>query len=79
MDNLTEYYESLLETFTTSGWKVFEKDLQESFDGLNTLQNITDSETFWRQKGQVEILQRMLAYREGITAAYEEMQNAESV
>jgi len=79
LDNLTEYYESLLETFSTSGWKMFEKDLQEAFDGLNTLQNIADSETFWRQKGQVEILQRMLAYRDGITAAYEEMQDAEGI
>ena len=79
MDNLTEYYESLLEVFTTSGWKVFEKDLQEALDGLNNLQNISDSETFWQRKGEVNIIQRMLAYRDGITAAYEEMQNAESV
>lgn len=79
MDDLTEYYESLLEVFATSGWKVFEKDLQEALDGLNNLQNIPDSNTFWQRKGEVNILQRMLAYREAITAAYEEMQNAESV
>lgn len=79
MNNLTEYYESLLETFSTPGWKVFEKDLQEALEGLNNLQNISDSETFWQRKGQVEVLQRMLAYRDGLTAAYEEMQDAEGI
>lgn len=79
MDNLTEYYESLLETFATPGWKLFEEDLQKGMENLNNLQNISDSETFWQRKGEVAILQRMLAYREAIIATYEEMQNAESV
>lgn len=79
MDNLTEYYESLLETFATPGWKLFEEDLQKGMENLNNLHNISDSETFWQRKGEVTILQRMLAYREAIAATYEEMQNAESV
>ncbi len=79
MDNLNEYYESLLETFSTSGWKHFEEDLKRSVDNLNTLQNIADSETFWHRKGEVSILTTLLGYKDAITAAYEEMQNVESV
>jgi hypothetical protein len=65
--------------FATSGWKHFEEDLKRSVDNLNSLQNISDSETFWHRKGEVSILTTLLGYREAMTAAYEEMQNVESV
>jgi flagellar biosynthesis/type III secretory pathway chaperone len=79
LNELNEYYESLLEIFTTSGWKHFEEDLKRSLENLNTLQNISDSETFWHRKGEVSVLQTLLGYKDAITAAYEEMQDAESV
>lgn len=79
MNELTEYYESLLGMFATSGWKHFEEDLKRSVENLNSLQNISDSETFWHRKGEVSILTTLLGYKEAITAAYEEMQNVESV
>lgn len=79
MNELTEYYESLLGMFATSGWKHFEEDLKRSVDNLNSLQNISDSETFWHRKGEVSILTTLLGYKEAMTAAYEEMQNVESV
>lgn len=79
MTELDEYYESLLELFTTSGWKHFEEDLKRSLENLNSLHNISDSETFWHRKGEVSILHTLLGYKDAITAAYEEMQNAESV
>lgn len=73
--DITEYYESLLEIFAKPGWKHFEEDLQKNLEGLNTLNNISDSDTFWHRKGEVYVLQTLLGYRDAISAAYEEMQN----
>jgi len=70
--DLQEYYESLLELFSTSGWKQFLEDIGDNLEILGDITTIPDGKQFWFRRGQVEAIQRVLAYEESILAGYEE-------
>jgi hypothetical protein len=70
--DLQEYYESLLELFSTSGWKQFLEDIGDNLEILGDITTIPDEKQFWFRRGQVEAIQRVLAYEESILAGYEE-------
>lgn len=76
---LQEYYESLLNLFTTDGWKKFQEDMRTSFDNLNNIQTIHSEEEFWLRKGQINTLSFIVNYENAAKAAYEELTNVESV
>lgn len=70
--DLQEYYENLLELFSTSGWKQFLEDIGDNLEILGDITTIPDEKQFWFRRGQVEAIQRVLAYEESILAGYEE-------
>lgn len=70
--DLQEYYESLLELFSTSGWKQFLEDIGDNLEILGDITTIPDEKQFWFRRGQVEAIQRVLAYEESILNGYEE-------
>ena len=72
---LQEYYESLLDLFSTNGWKHFKEDMAKSMLNLNDLQTVTTAEDFWLRKGQVSILSFIAGYEDAVVAAYEELRN----
>ena len=70
--DIQEYYEKLLELFSTSGWKQFLEDIGDNLEILGDITTIPDEKQFWFRRGQVEAIQRVLAYEESILAGYEE-------
>lgn len=76
---LQEYYESLLNLFTTDGWKKFQEDMSNSFNTLNDIQSINTAEEFWLRKGQVQTLSFIVNYENAAKAAYEDLTHVESV
>jgi hypothetical protein len=76
---LQEYYESLLNLFTTDGWKKFQEDMDNSLKTLNDTQSINTAEEFWLRKGQVQTLSFIVNYENAAKAAYEDLAHVESV
>ena len=72
---LNEYYESLLNLFSTDGWKNFQEDMLNSLDSLNDLQTITTADEFWLRKGQIQTLSLIVNYEQAAKSAYEELTN----
>ena len=71
---LQEYYENLLELFSTKGWKQFLEDIGDNLEVLGDISTIPDSTQFWFRKGQVEAVQRVLSYEEAIVNSYDDFQ-----
>ena len=76
---LNEYYESLLNLFSTDGWKNFQEDMLNSLDSLNDLQTITNADEFWLRKGQIQTLSFIVNYEQAAKSAYEELTNDQGV
>jgi len=64
------YFEALIDTFATVGWKAIMEDMQEGADQL-TLENCKTAEEFWRAKGQMEAYRKMLSYEDFIRQGFE--------
>lgn len=71
---LQEYYEKLLELFSTEGWKQFMEDIGDNLEILGDITTIPDENQFWFRKGQVEAVQRVLSYEQSIVNSYEDFQ-----
>ena len=71
--DLQEYYESLLELFSTVGWKNFIEDLEAQAPSLEQIRTIDSEKDLWLRKGQIDILDRVLGYEETIKNSYEEL------
>lgn len=71
---LREYYDNLLELFSTPGWKQFLEDIGDNLEIIGDISTITDGNQFWFRKGQVEAIQRILSYEETIVNSYEDFQ-----
>jgi len=71
---LQEYYEKLLELFSTAGWKQFMEDIGDNLEILGDITTIPDENQFWFRKGQVEAVQRVLSYEQSIVNSYEDFQ-----
>ena len=73
---LQKYYESLFDTFTTSGWDVFIEDIQAGAEAT-TLDRCSDEKEFWKAKGKLEVYRQVLTYKDFIENGYEEAQRAQ--
>ena len=71
---LQDYYENLLELFSTQGWKQFLEDIGDNLEMLGDITTIADGNQFWYRKGQVEAIQRILSYQGAIVNSYEDFQ-----
>jgi len=76
---LQDYYESLLDLFVHKGWDIYQEDLKRSLDNLSDIRNATDANMFWFRKGQVEVLETLIGYRNAIEASYAELTNDQSI
>jgi hypothetical protein len=76
---LQEYYESLLDLFVHKGWSVYQEDLKRSLDNLSDIRNASDANMFWFRKGQVEVLETLLGYRNAIEASHAELTDDQSI
>jgi len=69
---LQDYYENLLQLFTQNGWKEFIEDIKGNADVLGDIMTITDEKQLWYRRGQLETVNRILAYESTIKNNYED-------
>jgi hypothetical protein len=66
-----EYYDNLISLFASDGWKLYQEDLEDNLKALHDVSSIKDVEQFWKRKGQVELLTRLIGYQALIEEHYE--------
>jgi len=69
---LQDYYENLLELFSTQGWKQFQEDISDNLDLISDITTIPDEKQFWFRRGQIEAVRLILNYEETIKNSYED-------
>jgi len=70
--DLQDYYENLLEMFTTAGWKQYVEDITDNQEMLQDITTIADEKQFWHRRGQLEAVTRILQYETSIKNSYED-------
>ena len=71
---LQDYYENLLDLFATKGWKQYIEDISDNKEILEDITTIHDEKQFWFRRGQLEAIQRVLAYESTIKNSYEDFE-----
>lgn len=51
-----EEMEAILDVFTTPGWKLILRDMQELCQNIDTVQGIDTNNQFWKRQGEVDRL-----------------------
>lgn len=77
--NLQKYYEDLLAMYASPGWKHFTEDLAKIKTVANTLAGIESMEHLFFRKGQVDIIDKIVAQPFVTEAAYDQLLIAEEV
>ena len=72
--DLQDYYENLLDLFTTPGWKQFVEDISDNMEMLQDITTIQDEKQFWHRRGQLEAVSRIIQYESSIKNSYEEFE-----
>lgn len=74
MDKETElYYEELMDTFSTPGWKHIMEKVESIKDSLNDLATTVSTEDFWLKKGRVAELNYWLQFEKVHRQFYQEL------
>jgi hypothetical protein len=73
---LQEYYESSFGMFSSRGWHYFLEDMEALRDSIDNVSSITDVDSLWFKKGQLDILQLIFERKKAFESAYEDIQNA---
>lgn len=75
--NLQMYYEDLLSMYASPGWKHFAEDLAKLKAEANTLAGIESMEQLFIRKGQVDIIDKVIAQPLVTEVAYDQLLIAE--
>ena len=75
--DLQKYYEELLSMFASEGWKFFVEDLERIKEAAEKIDGITTLEELHNRHGKREILHIILGQPNTISAAYDELLEAE--
>ena len=73
--DLQRYYEETFNTMSTKGWDFLIEDFEEIKASLNDLSTVTDTQTLYFRKGQLDILELVLGRKAVCEKVYEELQN----
>lgn len=71
--DLQKYYEDLLAMYASPGWKHFTDDLAKIKEVANTLKGIESMEHLFIRKGQVDIIDKIVAQPFVTEAAYDQL------
>lgn len=74
MDN-REYYEALLDTFSTPGWKEFLKDMNEGLQQVSSINGSNTLEDLWFNKGRKAVFERILSFEENTRKGLEDIED----
>lgn len=73
--DLAKYYEETFNTMSTKGWDFLIEDFEEIKASLNDLSTVTDTQTLYFRKGQLDILELVLGRKAVCEKVYEELQD----
>lgn len=73
--DLQKYYEETFNTMSTKGWDFLIEDFEEIKASLNDISTVTDTQTLYFRKGQLDILELVLGRKATCEKVYEELQD----
>jgi len=71
---LQKYYEETFNTMSTKGWEYLIEDFEEIKASLNDLSTVTDTQSLYFRKGQLDILELVLGRKAVCEKVFEELQ-----
>lgn len=71
--DLQKYYEETFNTMSTKGWEFLIEDFEEIKASLNDLSTVTDTQTLYFRKGQLDILELVLGRKAVCEKVFEEL------
>jgi hypothetical protein len=72
--DLQKYYEETFNTMSTKGWEFLIEDFEEIKASLNDLSTVTDTQSLYFRKGQLDILELVLGRKAVCEKVFEELQ-----
>jgi hypothetical protein len=72
--DLQKYYEETFNTMSTKGWEYLIEDFEEIKASLNDLSTVTDTQSLYFRKGQLDILELVLGRKAVCEKVFEELQ-----
>ena len=76
---LQKYFESLLDTFVSEGWKFLLEDFTGAEESIRDIIQCKDDKDLYYRKGQLDVIGRLLAFETSIKNSYEDFLNDSSV
>ena len=70
---LEKYYEDMLTTFRTDGWKTLTEDLHTNAEGINSVEATKDEKDLYFRKGQLYVISTLLNLEEHVRDAYDRL------
>ena len=70
---LEKYYEDMLTTFRTDGWKTLTEDLNTNAEGINNVESTKDDKDLYFRKGQLYVIGTLLNLEEHVRDAYDRL------
>jgi hypothetical protein len=77
--DLQKYYEETFNTMSTEGWKYLIEDFEEIKASLNDISTVTDTQSLYFRKGQLDILELVLGRKATCEKVYEELSDETSL
>ena len=72
--DLQKYYEETFNTMSTRGWEYLIEDFEEIKASLNDLSTVTDTQSLYFRKGQLDILELVLGRKAVCEKVFEDLQ-----
>ena len=72
---LQVYYEETFNTMSTKGWSFLIEDFEKIKASLNDISTVTDTQSLYFRKGQLDILELVLGRKATCEKVYEELQD----
>ena len=72
--DLQKYYEETFNTMSTKGWEYLIEDFEEIKASLNDLSTVTDTQSLYFRKGQLDILELVLGRKATCEKVFEDLQ-----
>ena len=68
---LEKYYEDMLTTFRTDGWKTLTEDLHTNAEGINSVEATKDEKDLYKVQGELSIIRMLTNFEQFIEQGYE--------
>ena len=76
---LQKYFESLLDTFVSEGWRFLLEDFTGAEESIRDIIQCKDDKDLYYRKGQLDVIGRLLSFETSIKNSYEDFLNDSGV